>query len=209
MFFSIAWIHAWHNSGYIAECELSFTSYWYPRLSNRSTTVQCAGRSLRIPGIIVKTNRIVSYNLRYLNKISTVIVSNPKTKVAMARKKGAKYVPKHKCKTIYEMCCVGVKSCLVTENYKILKSTVSSIIGLFERASKTKINRKTRSSPKNCPDEVWGCYVNNFWITASTHCIYYSEDLVHILEHLSERIGCRYILMLKIDSCIAVQKPSL
>ena len=62
-------------------------------------TVQSPVKSLRTQKIIDRINRIIFHNLSNLIKISTVIVSNAKTEVAMARKKGGKCVPKMCSKT--------------------------------------------------------------------------------------------------------------
>ena len=118
----------------------------------------------------------------------------------MARKKGAKCVPKHKSKTIYEMWCIGVKQCQIVAHYNMPKSTVPSMISRFKRASKTKSIKK-----QGRPRKLFQRGMRMLRKYLLDYCF---DPLYVILGRfsaqtkitLSERTGRRYIRMLKIDS---------
>ena len=123
----------------------------------------------------------------------------------MGRAKGAKAVPKSKCKTIYDMYCVGVRIRDIAEYYRIPRSTVSCIVRRYKQPKKTIVKQ---GRPKKL--SVRGLRLFKKYVLEncfeSLHVIVARFNSYTGLN-LSERSGRRYMKHLKLDSYIAVQKP--
>ena len=63
---------------------------------------------------------------------------NPITSYSMVKSENSKFVPRHICRSIQDIACLGVRNKEIARYYKLKPSSVSSII----RFSKSKIIQK-------------------------------------------------------------------
>ena len=77
---------------------------------------------------------------------------NPRDKTTMVKTKGAKSVPKQRCKTIHDMFCIGVCVKDIALYYNMKQPTVSNIIRRL-RTSNTKPVKKRWVGNPNCLQE--------------------------------------------------------
>ncbi len=79
--------------------------------------------------------------------------SDSKSKVAMARKKGALQVSPERKKCVYDMRMVGMRVAYIADYYKMSRSTICNIVkrykdDKYKKISK-KLGRKFKSSPRS------------------------------------------------------------
>ena len=72
----------------------------------------------------------------FFNINSTATAGNPRTKLTMVRTRGAKYVPKQRSKTIYDMHCICVRVKDIAQHCEMKQPTVRPV------------QRKIRCEPK-------------------------------------------------------------
>ena len=130
-------------------------------------------------------------------------------KVAMPRKKGAKRVPKERCRTIYEMSSIGARNKDIALLYSMSRSTVNSIVSRMKKTY-TRIGFKKMGRRRKLSDR--GMRPLQRYILE--HCF---EPLYVITGRFNEATNLdlsvitirRYIRKMHVSSYIAIQKPFL
>ena len=60
----------------------------------------------------------------------------------MARRSGVKFVPKNRCRTIYDMSSIGVRIIDIARYYNLPRSTVANIIRRYRNSEKQETKKK-------------------------------------------------------------------
>ncbi len=96
---------------------------------------------------------------------------NPRSQVAMPRKKGTKTVPVEIRRAMYAISVVGVRNCDIALHYLVHRSTVSHIIRQQSVMKKKCI--KKRGCNANYLREDYVCFRSIFLSTVLSLCILY------------------------------------
>ena len=126
----------------------------------------------------------------------------------MVQRKGATWLSRERCKTIYDMSCLGIKNVDIAKYYKLHQSTISKVIQCYK--SPLTVQKKRSGRKRKLSDQgmrMFQKYVlrNRF---EPLHVIL-ARFKTHTGFQLSECTGRRYMRILKLESFIAIQKPFL
>ena len=132
---------------------------------------------------------------------------NPRDKTTMVKTKGAKCVPKQRCKTIHDMYCIGVRVKDIALYYNVEQPTISNIIRRLRTSNikpvKKNMGRKPKLSARGM--RLLQQYVlNNKFDPLHTIAARFKDSTA---LNLCERTVRRYIRKLKMDCYIVVQRP--
>ena len=125
----------------------------------------------------------------------------------MPRQRGTKSVKTERCKTIYDMYCIGVLVLDISKYYGMKRPTVSNIIRR-EKQKKLQVTMKKRGRNRKLSERGMRLF-RNYVLDNCFDPLYVIVTKFNATTglQLSERTGRRYVRILKMNSNIAIQKP--